>query len=41
MTSLALGLISTAEQIRIWQKGVDSDTFHPRFKSWEMRNRLT
>jgi len=32
---------STAEQIRIWQKGVDSDTFHPRFKSQEMRNRLT
>jgi sulfoquinovosyltransferase len=32
---------STAEKIRIWRKGVDSDSFHPRFKSQEMRNRLT
>ncbi|CAK9880512.1 unnamed protein product [Sphagnum jensenii] len=32
---------STAEKIRIWRKGVDSESFHPRFKSKEMRNRLT
>ncbi|KAH9551784.1 hypothetical protein CY35_09G030800 [Sphagnum magellanicum] len=32
---------STAEKIRIWQKGVDSDSFHPRFKSQEMHNHLT
>ncbi|KAH9558131.1 hypothetical protein CY35_07G120500 [Sphagnum magellanicum] len=32
---------STAEKIRIWRKGVDSESFHPRFKSQEMRNRLT
>jgi sulfoquinovosyltransferase len=32
---------STAEKIRIWRKGVDSDSFHPRFRSQEMRNRLT
>jgi sulfoquinovosyltransferase len=32
---------STAEKIRIWQKGVDSDSFHPHFKSQEMRNHLT
>ncbi|CAK9238453.1 unnamed protein product [Sphagnum troendelagicum] len=32
---------STAEKIRIWQKGVDSESFHTRFKSQEMRNHLT
>ncbi|XP_024385518.1 sulfoquinovosyl transferase SQD2 [Physcomitrium patens] len=32
---------STAERIRIWRRGVDSDSFHPRFKSAEMRHRIT
>lgn len=34
-------LMNAAEKIRIWRKGVDSDSFHPRFKSAEMRNKLT
>jgi sulfoquinovosyltransferase len=32
---------STAERIRIWRRGVDSDSFHPRYKSAEMRHNLT
>jgi len=36
-----VALVFAAEKIRIWRKGVDSDSFHPRFKSQEMRNRLT
>ncbi|KAG0567518.1 hypothetical protein KC19_7G140700 [Ceratodon purpureus] len=32
---------STAEQIRIWRRGVDSDSFHPRFRNAEMRNKIT
>lgn len=38
---LNLLLMNAAEKIRIWRKGVDSDSFHPRFKSAEMRNKLT
>ncbi|GMH32891.1 hypothetical protein BSKO_00725 [Bryopsis sp. KO-2023] len=29
------------ELIQVWKKGVDTDVFHPRFKSAEMRARLT
>ncbi|XP_024519455.1 sulfoquinovosyl transferase SQD2-like [Selaginella moellendorffii] len=32
---------ATANKIRVWRKGVDSDRFHPRYKSDAMRNRLT
>lgn len=33
--------ITAASRIRIWNKGVDSDSFHPRFRSTEMRVRLS
>ena len=33
-------LVPTAEKIRIWRKGVDSVSFHPRFRSSEMRMKL-
>ncbi|KAE9611035.1 hypothetical protein Lal_00015852 [Lupinus albus] len=32
---------AAANQIRLWNKGVDSESFHPRFKSHEMRLRLS
>lgn len=32
---------STAERIRIWRRGVDSDSFNPRFRSAEMRLKIT
>ncbi|KAG6433792.1 hypothetical protein SASPL_105409 [Salvia splendens] len=32
---------TTANMIRIWNKGVDSESFHPRFRSQEMRLRLS
>ncbi|KAH6829561.1 sulfoquinovosyldiacylglycerol 2 [Perilla frutescens var. hirtella] len=33
--------VTTANMIRIWNKGVDSESFHPRFRSHEMRLRLS
>lgn len=32
---------AAAYKIRLWRKGVDSESFNPRFKSSEMRARLT
>jgi sulfoquinovosyltransferase len=31
----------SANKIRLWNKGVDSESFHPRFRNKEMRSRLT
>ncbi|EYU26645.1 hypothetical protein MIMGU_mgv1a004620mg [Erythranthe guttata] len=33
--------VTTANRIRLWTKGVDSESFHPRFRSHEMRLRLS
>lgn len=33
--------VNDRSQIQVWKKGVDSDTFHPRFRSDAMRSRLT
>ncbi|RAL50566.1 hypothetical protein DM860_014508 [Cuscuta australis] len=33
--------ITAANRIRLWNKGVDSESFHPRFFSKEMRSRLS
>ncbi|KAK9193466.1 hypothetical protein WN944_004163 [Citrus x changshan-huyou] len=33
--------VTAANKIRIWKKGVDSESFHPRFRSSEMRRRLS
>ncbi|KAF3449706.1 hypothetical protein FNV43_RR10437 [Rhamnella rubrinervis] len=33
--------VTTANKIRLWNKGVDSDSFHPRYCSHEMRLRLS
>ncbi|KAJ7557543.1 hypothetical protein O6H91_05G131400 [Diphasiastrum complanatum] len=47
VTSHALGKelkaagAAAADRIRVWRKGVDSENFHPRFKSQEMRMKLT
>ncbi|CAD7700871.1 unnamed protein product [Ostreobium quekettii] len=30
-----------AESLQVWRKGIDTDMFNPRFKSQEMRERLT
>ncbi|KAI0527708.1 hypothetical protein KFK09_003313 [Dendrobium nobile] len=32
---------TAANKIRIWNKGVDSESFHPRFRNHEMRVRLS
>ncbi|GER25952.1 D-inositol 3-phosphate glycosyltransferase 2 [Striga asiatica] len=32
---------TSANRIRVWNKGVDSESFHPRFFSREMRSRLS
>ncbi|XP_010558362.1 PREDICTED: sulfoquinovosyl transferase SQD2 [Tarenaya hassleriana] len=32
---------TAADQLRLWNKGVDSESFHPRFRSHEMRLRLS
>ncbi|EPS57405.1 hypothetical protein M569_17413, partial [Genlisea aurea] len=32
---------SSANRIRLWNKGVDSESFHPKFRSYEMRLRLS
>ncbi|XP_021661630.2 sulfoquinovosyl transferase SQD2 isoform X2 [Hevea brasiliensis] len=32
--------VTAANKIRLWNKGVDSESFHPRFRSNEMRWRL-
>lgn len=33
--------VAAANTIRLWNKGVDSDSFHPKFHSHEMRIRLS
>ncbi|KAJ3700687.1 hypothetical protein LUZ61_004392 [Rhynchospora tenuis] len=33
--------VLSSSKIRLWNKGVDSDSFHPRFRSHEMRVKLT
>uniref|UniRef100_A0ACD5UPE7 Uncharacterized protein n=1 Tax=Avena sativa TaxID=4498 RepID=A0ACD5UPE7_AVESA len=33
--------VTAANKIRLWNKGVDSESFHPRFRDQEMRSRLT
>ncbi|PWA54820.1 GDP-mannose-dependent alpha-mannosyltransferase [Artemisia annua] len=33
--------VAAANTIRLWNKGVDSDSFHPKFHSQEMRVRLS
>lgn len=33
--------VTAENRIRVWNKGVDSESFHPRFRSHEMRLRLT
>ncbi|XP_022950331.1 sulfoquinovosyl transferase SQD2-like isoform X1 [Cucurbita moschata] len=33
--------VTAANKIRLWNKGVDSASFHPRFRSQEMRLRLS
>ncbi|CAN6212812.1 unnamed protein product [Urochloa humidicola] len=33
--------VTAANKIRLWNKGVDSESFHPRFRNKEMRSRLT
>ncbi|KAG9453891.1 hypothetical protein H6P81_006795 [Aristolochia fimbriata] len=33
--------VTTANKIRLWSKGVDSESFHPRYRSHEMRLRLS
>jgi sulfoquinovosyltransferase len=33
--------VTAANKIRLWNKGVDSESFHPRFRSYEMRLRLS
>ncbi|KAF8396898.1 hypothetical protein HHK36_018533 [Tetracentron sinense] len=33
--------VTAANKIRLWNKGVDSESFHPRYCSHEMRLRLT
>ncbi|KAG2496158.1 hypothetical protein HYH03_005760 [Edaphochlamys debaryana] len=33
--------VDSHDQVKVWKKGVDSETFHPRFRSDAMRSRLT
>lgn len=33
--------VTAANKIRLWNKGVDSESFHPHFRNKEMRSRLT
>ncbi|GAB4833959.1 Sulfoquinovosyl transferase sqd2 [Ancistrocladus abbreviatus] len=33
--------VAAANRIRLWNKGVDSESFHPRFRSQDMRFRLS
>ncbi|KAI3750510.1 hypothetical protein L2E82_21149 [Cichorium intybus] len=33
--------VTAANKIRLWNKGVDSESFHPKFRCHEMRVRLT
>ncbi|XP_009407545.2 sulfoquinovosyl transferase SQD2 [Musa acuminata AAA Group] len=33
--------VAAANKIRLWNKGVDSENFHPRYRSHEMRMRLS
>ncbi|XP_073525349.1 uncharacterized protein [Phyllobates terribilis] len=38
---LEVAQVAAANKIRLWNKGVDSESFHPRFRSHEMRVRLS
>ncbi|KAL8517324.1 hypothetical protein ACS0TY_015529 [Phlomoides rotata] len=38
---LVAAKVTEANRIRLWNKGVDSESFHPRFRSHEMRLRLS
>ncbi|MED6212588.1 Sulfoquinovosyl transferase sqd2 [Stylosanthes scabra] len=38
---LEVARVTAANKIRLWNKGVDSESFHPKFKSHEMRIRLS
>lgn len=38
---LQVARVAAANTIRLWNKGVDSESFHPRFRSDEMRSRLS
>ncbi|HIK36600.1 MAG: glycosyltransferase family 1 protein [Geminocystis sp.] len=41
-TAMVEELISHGiERVKLWQKGVDTDTFHPDCFSWQMRQRLS
>ncbi|KAJ4969854.1 hypothetical protein NE237_002953 [Protea cynaroides] len=33
--------VTAANKIRLWNKGVDSESFHPRFRNYDMRVRLS
>ncbi|XP_042482245.1 sulfoquinovosyl transferase SQD2-like [Macadamia integrifolia] len=33
--------VTAANKIRLWNKGVDSESFHPRYRSYDMRIRLS
>ncbi|KAJ3700446.1 hypothetical protein LUZ61_004151 [Rhynchospora tenuis] len=40
MKDLQAARVTAANKIRLWNKGVDSDSFHPRYRCQEMRFRL-
>lgn len=40
-TELKAARVAAAYKIRLWHKGVDSESFHPRYRSHEMRVHLT
>lgn len=35
-----VSFLLSANRIRLWNKGVDSESFHPRFRTEEMRLKL-
>ncbi|KAG0484155.1 hypothetical protein HPP92_012239 [Vanilla planifolia] len=37
---LEIARVTAANKIRLWNRGVDSESFHPRFRNHEMRARL-
>lgn len=38
---LLVAKVASANKIRLWNKGVDSESFHPKYRCHEMRYRLT
>ncbi|KAJ3680749.1 hypothetical protein LUZ60_015238 [Juncus effusus] len=40
MKDLQTARVTASNKIRLWNKGVDSESFHPRFRCPEMRSRL-